>query len=417
MATIRGMHERQVEDLYREDDAPITNVRRGALRLMLYGGVGIFVLMIIASILIRIPREIAVPFTIKSDTREVSYRFAENTQVLKMKVKVGQIVHRGDTLATVTSPTIVSLLNQYTTAVENRRMFESSDVPINQNTKENLALQRNRYQSQINDAKKERQLRLKKQTTELDALQQELTAASKHLAETKKLFSQGFAADKEVRDAQLKENSAKDALNRTRQQYGIELSALDERIRQAEIDQSMVGVNSHRSDLELSSRRSQLESAIQSVRTKIHDLFGDAAYGSGCVHLLAPADLTVSYAYDEEREAEGGSVIIKLISSPTKLYASAPVEPQHVGTVIEGASAALKVSSFPYYHWGMVRGVIIHKALTPDDKGSYPVEIELRDAGQMSGLLQIGMSGEADVLVDNRPLMSYVFEKIVGRFQ
>ncbi len=413
----QGLHERQYRELYQEDDVPLTNVRPTALRILLYTCIAVFVLLVLSGIFLKVPREVRVPFTLKSNSRELSYRFAENTQVQKMYVKPGQMVHEGDTLARISSAAIVSLVNQLASAREARRLFEDSDVPMNRNEKESLSLQRSKYQSQINDARKERNLRLRKQNSEIDNLQQELSAATKHVAEMKKLSSQGFAADKEVRDAVLKETNAKDALNRAKQQSSIELNGLDERIRQLELDQSLVGVNSSRSDLELGSRRAQLDAAVNTLETKIRELYGRVDIDNGSLILRSSVNLSVSYAFDEDHELPAGSVLLKLSAASTKMYVACSVPPQLIGSMKEGLEAAMKVSSFPSYHWGMLKGSIVHKSLSPDEKGNYPVEIDIREAGQLAQLLQIGMSGEADVLVEARPLGAYVFESLSAPFR
>ncbi len=413
----QGLHERQFKDLYVEDDVPLSNVRPTAIRILLYTGLSTFVLLVLAGIFLRVPREVRIPFTLRSDSREVVYRFADNTQVLKMYVKPGHVVHEGDTLAKITSATVVSLLNQLATAQEALRLFESSDVAMNKNQKESLALQKSKVQSQINDAKKERALKTKKQTSELANLQEELDVASKHTAEMKKLQGQGFASDKELRDAQLKETNARDALTRSKQQYAIELGALDEKIRQLEIDQNVVGVNTNRSDLELGSKRAQLTSAVSTLEIKIRELYGRFASDNGSLYLLSSMSLPVSYAVDEEHELPSGNVLLKLSSTGTTLYALCSVAPQLIGSMQEGLDAVMKVSSFPSFHWGMAKGVVQHKSMSPDEKGNYPVEIRISDAGQLAPLLQVGMSGEADVLVENRPLASYVFESLSAPFR
>ncbi len=413
----QGLHERQYRDLYHEDDVPLSNLRPGALRILVYTCSATVLLLILCFIFLHIPREVRVPFSLRTDAREVQYRFAENTQVLKMFVKPGQIVREGDTLARISSASIVSLINQLRAAREARDLFERADVPMNKNEKESLTLERSKYQSQINDAKKERSLRQRKQSSELDNLQQEVNAATKHAAEMKKLQSQGFASEKELRDAQLKESNAKDAYNRAKQQSSMELNSVEERIRQLELDQSLVGVHSNRSDLELDKRRAQLTADVNSLESKIRELYGRVDLDSGSIVLRSSVNLNVSYSFSEEHELPAGTVLLKLSATATKLYAQCSVPPQLIGSMKEGMEAAMKVSSFPSYHWGMLKGRITHKSMSPDEKGSYPVEIEISESGQLGNLLQIGMSGDADVLVESRPLGSYVFEHLSAPFR
>ena len=51
-------------------------------------------------------------------------------------------------------------------------------------------------------------------------------------------------------------------------------------------------------------------------------------------------------------------------------------------------------------------------SLTPDEKGDYPVRVEITNPGKLKGRLQIGMNGELSIPVEEKSFFGYIFEKV-----
>jgi hypothetical protein len=94
------------------------------------------------------------------------------------------------------------------------------------------------------------------------------------------------------------------------------------------------------------------------------------------------------------------------------LYASASIPPEEIGLVKEGAPAILKVATFPHYEWGAVEGRIQTLSLTPDEKGDYPIRVEITNAGKLKGRLRVGMNGDLSIPIEEKSFFGYVFEKV-----
>jgi adhesin transport system membrane fusion protein len=242
-----------------------------------------------------------------------------------------------------------------------------------------------------------------------------LDAAIKQLDETKKLRRQGFVSEAELREAELKKTTAQDVLSRASDQYNKEIYALANKVKQLDVERSLAQESSTKTELETNNKRALLKAAAQSALDRLHSLYGEFEIREGTIILKAVSDQVVSYVNDVEKQVAPGAILLKLMTSTSGLYASSAVKPQHIGSVRTGLAAVLKVSAFPYYHWGVVRGEVSSLSITPDDAGNYPFEIHITDAGTISHYLQIGMDGELNVLVDERPLFGYVFEKIIGK--
>ncbi len=91
----------QYEDLYREDDAPLADVRENALRVLVYAGVALTALFILLGLTIDVPRHLSLAFTLEGDRQEHVARFFEPALVEEAFVAPTEEVAAGDTLARI----------------------------------------------------------------------------------------------------------------------------------------------------------------------------------------------------------------------------------------------------------------------------------------------------------------------------
>ncbi|MBL7975056.1 MAG: HlyD family efflux transporter periplasmic adaptor subunit [Candidatus Kapabacteria bacterium] len=411
MSEFDGLHERQYTDLYQQDDAPLSNVRKSGLRFLLYASLIVFSGMIAAGIIIKVPRQVNVQFVLKGNSQETVLRFAESVFVEKLYVKPGQIIEKDSPIVRISSPEAAGLINDYSVALTNLQLYEKSETPLHTTQKTSLNLQKQKYTAQIADALKEKDFKVRSRKSELKKLEQTLDVATKTVDDIKKLHKKSYAADAELREAELKRTNAQDALNRAKDLYTKEIYSLENKIKQLEYDRSLANEDATKIDIESTVKHSDLQNQVHSALSKLNNLYGQFTIDNGSLVIKAPAKLLVSYVNDADKQIKGGSVLVKLMAGSSAMYASASVEPQHIGNLKSGMEAILKVSSFPHYNWGVVHGKVNNVAITPDDKGNYPFEVQITNAGQLDKQLQIGMNGELSVLVDEKTIFGYIFEK------
>lgn len=58
-----------------------------------------------------------------------------------------------------------------------------------------------------------------------------------------------------------------------------------------------------------------------------------------------------------------------------------------------------------------MEGRIQTLSLTPDEKGDYPIRVEITNDGKLRGRLRVGMNGELSIPVEEKSFFGYVFEK------
>ncbi|MBL7998201.1 MAG: HlyD family efflux transporter periplasmic adaptor subunit [Candidatus Kapabacteria bacterium] len=408
MDGFEGLHERQYKALYDDDDSYIGTHQSIALRVVIALCATLVLLGVIAASVLRIPRQFTSPFVFKNDAKELSLRFAGAISIDTLFVKPGMKVQKGQPLITITSPEIVALITEYTIAKNNELLFEQTDVPLRLNQKSTLALEKKKYQAQIADAQKERVYKEAAKKSELKRLETELAAAVKNLDELKKLKKKGYAAEMELRDADVKRSKAQDALTRIRDQYNRDMSQIETRVQQLDVDRTITNTNSTKVELELSGKRTQLRAATQTAYAKLRNMYGDFTIDGSSLVILSPDALTVTTVYDNDRQAESGTMLVKLTSGLSGLYASASSTPQHIGSLRNGQEVVLKVSAFPHYNYGVVKATVSNLSTSPNDEGNYPFEARITDAGQLRPLLQSGMNGELSILIEEYTLFEYL---------
>jgi membrane fusion protein len=149
--------------------------------------------------------------------------------------------------------------------------------------------------------------------------------------------------------------------------------------------------------------------------------------------LRAPADGVVSAALVKRGQAvTPGQAVVSLVPLGSALEAQLWVPSQAIGFVRIGTSVVLRFNAFPYQKFGAQRGTVTavsRSALTPSELATvlgqasakealYRVDVALPNQyinvyGHPE-LLKPGMSVEADLLVDKRRMIEWIFEPLYG---
>ena len=85
--------------------------------------------------------------------------------------------------------------------------------------------------------------------------------------------------------------------------------------------------------------------------------------------------------------------------------------PSLIGKIRKDKQAVLKIASFSFYEWGTVKGHVDNLSLTADETGNFSVKISLQNFGNPDNLLQIGMTGNAAIMLEEKAFYYYFFRK------
>jgi HlyD family secretion protein len=135
--------------------------------------------------------------------------------------------------------------------------------------------------------------------------------------------------------------------------------------------------------------------------------------------LLSPVDGTVTftkYWSENQTVVEGEPVLYVVPENAGELVGRTNLRMQRSGKVKIGYTVNIKLSSFPYLEYGMVRGLVKSKSLVPSGDG-YMIEISLPDGlttlyGNKLEFTQ-NMQGTAEIITENIRLL----QKIINPFR
>ena len=147
------------------------------------------------------------------------------------------------------------------------------------------------------------------------------------------------------------------------------------------------------------------------AKNKIRNIYGDFELADGNLILKANDNGIVSYVFDGDKEVVAGSILMKVINNKTAFYALVKRPPSLIGKIRKNKQAVLKVASFPFYEWGTVKGQVDNLSLTPDESGNFSVKISLQNFGNLNNLLQIGITGDATIILEEKTFYYYFFRK------
>ncbi len=200
--------------------------------------------------------------------------------------------------------------------------------------------------------------------------------------------------------------------------------------RQAEIERDLRLADAERSTFVAESRRQVREELAQASRDsqEIGEQLQKARRRSELVTLVAPTDAVVL----EIRQTSAGSVLTQsetfavLVPLEGRLMAEADVAPEDVGEIRVGDAVRLKIDAFPFQRHGVLEGrvaTISRDAFTPPageatrPAVSYRMRVELVSArfargGEAQTLLP-GMTLSAEAIVGRRSVLSYFLYPLI----
>ncbi|MBK7851421.1 MAG: hypothetical protein IPJ66_09885 [Bacteroidetes bacterium] len=409
MAETDELDPQQYERIYWDEDVPVKDVRKSALRKLVYIGGGLCLLFSILAIFIKFPDQVELPFVVKSDQSEEIYRFSYPVYILESYTEPGKAVTKGQTLMRITSPEIVALVNSYVEAEKNLQIFSNQKVLSIQKQKEMITTRIRKNDSRIQETEHELQVLDSTWKSNSARLQYESDDAAQKHELNKKLFDEGHISKYELVESETKKLKAADALTSARQEYQkakFNLSSMNE---QSLLDNSSFGDELGKLAIDTKYDSISLVNQYELAKNKIRNTFGDFQLVDNDLILVAKGNGIVSYIFEGEKQLKEGGILIKVMYSSSSLYAWVKSPPALVGRVRVNNRAVLKVSSFPFYEWGTIQGHVDNLSLTPDENGSFSMKVKMDNFGHLKNMVQIGMNGDLTVILDEKTFYQYLF--------
>ncbi|NID14224.1 HlyD family efflux transporter periplasmic adaptor subunit [Luteibacter yeojuensis] len=181
--------------------------------------------------------------------------------------------------------------------------------------------------------------------------------------------------------------------------------------------------------LQLSARLSELDAQQSATNQSLARTEIDRE-----IFVTAPEKGQVSAIHLKEGQStEAGQALATLVPENSRLVARLLVKSNAIGFVKPGVKVALHLKAFPYQKFGIQKGIVkhvSHSALSSEEVAAllrqkqveqeplYQVEVDLQSqtitAYGRKEELRPGMAVEADLLLDRRHLVEWLFEPLLG---
>jgi membrane fusion protein len=324
-------------------------------------------------------------------------------------VKEGQRVARGDPLFVLStdqrSLTTPEVQAAAIAQLHQRRESLSHELEQHRNI---TAIEHNSLEQRVSSMEQEA-LQIKAQ---LATQQARVRSSQGTLARYQALVKQKFVSEAVVQEKQddlLEQHAKLQVLQRSGVTLERDLSAL-----RLEVGSSALKADTRREGIER--EISQLDQQLTEYEAK------------RALVVVAPADGVVTTVLAEEgQNATTSTPLLSILPAGTKLHAELLVPSRSIGFIAREQTVALRYQAFPYQRFGLYRGRVteISKTLINPGDASLPValqepayrvtvalETQNVNAYDNPVALQAGMTVDADVLLDHRRLIEWVFDPL-----
>ncbi|CAM2008730.1 HlyD family secretion protein [Acanthopleuribacter pedis] len=402
----------QYESLYEEEDEPLLDLRRNLQGRLPWIALFYLMLIVAAGFWVDIPRELRTSFVLRSQESETVFRFPEDVYMEACFVKAGQEIAGGHKMMRITSPGIAALIAAHHRAKRELTRFEEHEQHAFDLQIRAVQNEIDRLSNQQQGLHLEQQLVDRTQAAEIDQADRR-RALAERVAETRRRLAEvALVSEEDQQRAQTEaalEAITGQKLTDTRQTQGrLDQVAQNAIILALEQQRTKKALLQQQRTLRLRELQDQWADAVEAIKLQ----YGDTLIDGNSLILRAPFPSTISYVFQGPRHISKDAVALKLLNNAAQLEGYAKISAAEIGHARPGMDLIMKIDTYPHYRWGFVKGRIRYLSLAPDETGAFPFEISLTDTGRLRGLLQIGMTGECVIQVENRNFWAFLLEGI-----
>ncbi|MBK8954181.1 MAG: HlyD family efflux transporter periplasmic adaptor subunit [Saprospiraceae bacterium] len=409
---IEGLEPQQYQRMYWEDDVPVKDLRKGMIRKLYYFAIGLFVMILLVASIVRFPDQIELPFILKTNEPETTYKFPFPVYVDEVYKQTKDTVQAGSPLIRISSPEIVDMIYALEDSRTSTALFESHQTQMQEKQKE--ILKTKIRQNEILKIELLKRWNTTRKNWELlsEKLLLDWKDAQQRLHAYQNLVNEGMSSKFDLKDRELLEIKAREALNSGRSQYQLDSSRALLELKNLNLD--IHNANSEIDHLELASQEQdlQLKSKLQLNQQKLLQSFGPFEISDGSIVLKASHPGMVSYMFEGEKEIKEGMTVLKISSHNSTDYAFIKCPPGIAGKIKIGQQAHLKVASFPFYEWGTLTASVSEISQSADEAGQFNLKLSIENNNKLQSLLIPGLNGTAVVLIDEKTLLQYFFRNV-----
>jgi multidrug efflux pump subunit AcrA (membrane-fusion protein) len=406
------LEPQQYERQHWEEDVPLKDVRASILRRFVYFGTALFLVFVCIGSLVTFPDELELPFVLKSNNPEETYRFPYPVYVTGSYVRAGDKVSPGQPLIKITSPEIATLINDYNEAQQKMLSYREHKVYSNDAQKEMILSRSGQNKGLLADIRHQVAVLDSTWNSNKTHLEYEFNEAQKKYQANKNLFASKYISKQEFTEYELKKVAAEDALNTTLQRYHKERNYLVAQLERGAMENTSLSEELNKTTSDNRYDSILLASQFDLAEKRISGIFGNFEIAEGSLVLKAAGPGTVSYMFSGDKEVQSSVILLRITNSASSLYSSIICPPSLIGKIEKNQITYLKVATFPSYEWGSVQGHVENFSLTPDENGNFYLRIAIDDTRKLNKLLQPGMNGSGTIVLQEKTFFEYFSRKV-----
>jgi hypothetical protein len=410
------MESHQYEDIYQSDDVPFQDLSRGIAKKLVYYGIGLFVVVLILSFIIKIPREINLAFELKGGLNETIFQYPELVYIEDFYVQANDSILKADSLVKITSAKIVSYIEEYETWSARMELYETGKKEADFQSIELLKSQIDGLKNEIQKVENEKRLAVSAGKKETKNLQLQVENSENQHKRNSTLHDQGVISDSDFEISLQKVQVAEQELISTNESYALQVAEIESKLQQltSSYDQLHVEVEKQQAmfDYELATARKNFDLASKKIALN----YGPFSIDGNSIILLSPVNGQVSLRTESEHKVPSGEILLRIKTDSLSYYAYAEAGAKDIGHIKTGTKAVLKYKSFPHYYYGTMRAEVLSVSYSPAENGNFPVKLLITQPGKLKTMVTKGMTGTASFVVEEKSIFEYIlraFLKVV----
>jgi hypothetical protein len=412
MPQIDELEPQQYGNLYWEEDVPLVDIRKNALRDMMYFGFLLFVILSILGFTVKFQDQIDLPFVVKGETPEEIYRFSSPVFVTGSYIAPGAKIVKGQPILSITSPEIVGLINNYRESKEHVDNYRKNKNASGTKQKEILETKIRAAEGRIDELKRELVTLDNTWKSNCKRLDFDVASSDKNYATNKELCDGKYISRNELKEFEEKKVRSEDARNTGGLTYEKEKNQLSTQLNQALLEIMSINQELSKTVSETHYDSSMLTTQLEIAQNRITNTYGNFEIAEGGLILKASEDGVVSYVFQGEKEVQSGAIVMKIKHSDNGIYSMLSCPPTKIGQLKKDQIVYLKVATYPAFEWGVVKGHLDNLSTTYDERGDFTVKIVMDDYRKLKGMLQPGMTGNASIVMQERSFFGYLVRRM-----
>lgn len=390
------------------DDVPFKDISKGVVRLLIYFGTALFVVLILLSLLIKIPRELNLPFELRGGLNEIIYQYPEVVYMQIFYVKSGDSVNTGDKLVQITSPGVVAYLEEYNSKKAALDLFETNRTIAHQKEMAILDTRLENAQKELKIVGQEKTLLEQASLKESENLQRQLETINIQHQRNIELKNEQVISDLQLEESLKQLQDARQQLITVQQRYALQIAGIENRIEQLQSSKRQLQASKEKLIADLSFELAGVNNELDLVKRKIELSYGPYEISDNSIILLSPASGVLTLRNQSEYEIAAGEILLRIKTSELQFVVISEAGPTEVGHIRSGTTAVLKFASFPHYYYGTMHASVSSISSSPADNGKFPVSLQITDTGRLASKVTKGMTGTATFIVEEKPLAVYL---------